>query len=183
MKIYFLRLVCVLFFVFFELSFFDVLFPWTVAPLGILCAAIAWGLVAEFPRALILTLPVALLFDIASAGMPGILTLYSVPLVYGVSFISKRFLLEQRGTGGLLHAVFAAGAVFGYVLFHLVITEGNMLISGKVLLMQTLEDLFSRDLLFSLLLVVLIFILVYPGLKRFEEYIGHASRREVVKMR
>ena len=131
MKIFFLRLFFILAVVFFEFSFFDILFPQMGAPLVLIASIVAWVLVSGFPAALFMIIPLALLFDVVSAGMPGALTLYAVPLAYAVSFLSRRLLVEHGGFGMVLHGLFAGMSALGYIIFNFIFFSARRIIRNS----------------------------------------------------
>lgn len=178
MKIFFLRLLFMLIIVFFECSFFDILFPATPAPFLLIASIVAWVLLSGFPQALFIIIPLAALFDIVTTGMPRTLTLYAVPLAYTTSFLSRRLLVEHRGAGMFLYALFAAIGALGYTLFDVLFFQSDKFfglqeISSSFWLMFSFSNILS-----AIALSLPIFFLAYAGIRRFEGYIGTMSRND-----
>ncbi len=173
MKIFFLRLFFILAVVFFEFSFFDILFPQMGAPLVLIASIVAWVLVSGFPAALFMIIPLALLFDVVSAGMPGALTLYAVPLAYAVSFLSRRLLVEHGGFGMVLHGLFAGMSALGYIIFNFIFFQHG-----------GLSEIAIRNALPGIVVWTLfIFVGAYQVIRRFEKYIGYLSQSDFLKMK
>lgn len=183
MKIFFLRLFFILTIVFFEFSFFDILFPETSAPLVLIASVVAWILVSGFPRALFMTVPLAVFFDIVSSGMPGALTLYSVLLAYTTSFFSRRLLVEHRGIGMALYAIFAGIGALGYAFFDFLFFQSDSF-PGMMEIFSNLLFIFSfSKIFFSVVLSLPLFIAAYHSIRRFEGYVGSMAQRDLLKVR
>lgn len=183
MKIFFLRLFFILIIVFFEFSFFDILFPETSAPFLIIASVVAWILIAGFPRALFMTVPLTAFFDIVSTGMPGALTLYAVPLAYTTSFLSRRLLVEHRGIGMILYALFAGVGAFGYIVFDFLFFQSDSF-PGMMEIFSGLLSIFSFPrIFFSIVLSVPLFIVTYHIIRRFEGYIGSIAQRDLSQVK
>lgn len=180
MKIFFLRVCSLLLILFLQISFFDILFPWFKAPLFLLGAMVALTLVRGFPQALFVTLPLAILFDVASLGAVGWFSLYATLFTYGTSFLSRRLLIEHQGFGLLLYALVAYGGALLYQgIFSLVMYEyltPNTPFSWA--LMPSVEGL-----LFALVLMIPLFILTYFGVKYVEERLRLMSERQFQNIR
>lgn len=183
MKIFFLRLCFILGIVFFEFSFFDILFSQTAAPFVLLASVVAWILITGFPRALFMTIPLTAFFDIVSAGAPGALTLYAVLLSYTTSFLSRRLLVEHRGLGMLLYAVFVGIGGLGYAFFNFLFFQSDSfpdmagIFSGLVVVFS-----FSKILL-SVALSLPLFVGAYSVINRFEKYMSSIAQRDFLNMK
>ena len=183
MKIFFLRLLFIFTILFFEFSFLDVLFPWISAPIIILVSVIAWSLLVSFPRVFFTSISFTVLFDIVSTGMPGIITLYAVILVYATNFLSRRLLVEHHGRGITLYAFFASSSVLGFDVFKFIFSHGNLFFWTRDTLMLFFSSVFSQNLLFSMFLCVPLFILAYFCISRFEKYMSYETQGESLQMR
>lgn len=183
MKTFFLRLLFILAVLFFEFSFFDILFPWISAPLVIVASIVTWSLLMPFPRVLFTTLSLAILFDIVSSGVPGILSLYSVVLVYSTSFLSRRLLVEHQGRGITLYVLFASLCVFGFTVFKFLFSQGNPFFWSRETFILFSPLVFGKNLFLSMLLCIPIFVLVYFVISRFERYMKYVAQGEVLKVR
>lgn len=183
MKLFILRFLFICLLVFFEFSFFDILFPQISVPLLLIASIVAWALIVDFPRVLYMLVPLAMFFDIIATGTLGTLSLYVVPLAYATSFLSRRLLIEHRGTGMVLYSLFSAAGSFGYILFHLLFFQGGMLswFGGSLINLYSL--IMSSHIFLSFFLSVLLFPLIYFVIRRFEAYMGIAARKEVLQMR
>lgn len=173
MKIFFLRLFFILAVVFFEFSFFDILFPQMGAPLVLIASIVAWVLASGFSAALFMIVPLALLFDVLSVGMPGALTLYAVPLAYVISFLSRRLLVERRGFGMVLYAFFVGISALGYVIFNSIFFQRGGL--SEIVIRNALPGIAVWTLF--------IFVGAYQVIRRFEKYIGYLSQSDFLKVK
>lgn len=168
MKIFFLRLFFILALMFFQFSFFDILFSQISAPLVLIASVVSFVLVSGFPSALFMTVPLTVFFDIVSSGMPGPLTLYAVPLVYATSFLSRRLLVAHISMGMILYALYAGVSSFGYDLFNFIFFQSGW---------PSLSEIFVLS-----VLILPVFTGVYQIIKRFEKYIGSISQRDFLKV-
>ncbi len=183
MKAFFLRLLFILAIVFFESSFFDVLFPQVSAPLIILASIVAWTLLSDFPRVLSVILPLAALSDIVSSGEIGALTLYAVALSYATSFLSRRLLMEHRGLGMASYVLFASGGVLGYVVFDVMLFQGGLFSWNTEMLARLFSSVFSTAFFVSFVSSPLLFVVMYKVIRRFDGYVGSLAQREILKMK
>lgn len=183
MKIFFLRLSFILTIVFFEFSFFDVLFPQVSVPIIIVASIVALTLLSGFPRALSMVIPLALCFDIVSSGGIGMLAPYAVMLSYATSFLSRRLLIEHSGLGMALYAGFAACGTFGYAVFAAVSSQGDPFSWTPEIAMLLLSATLSAGLLFSCLLSVALFAVVYRVAGRFDRYVGSIAQGDALQMK
>lgn len=182
MKIFFLRLLFTLAIVFFEFSFFGVLFPQVSAPLIILVSIVAWTLLFEFPRVLYTILPLAALSDIIASGEVGALTLYAVALAYATSFLSRRLLIERHGFGMALYALFAGSGVLGYVVFNSILFRDSLSFWNTGAFTHLFSSVFSVAFFLSFMLSPLLFVVMYRVIRRFEGYIDSLVQKEILKM-
>jgi len=183
MKIFFLRLLFIFVLVFFEFSFLDILFPWISAPIVLIDSIVAWALLVSFPRVLFMTIPLTAFFDIVSPESQGILTLYAVLLVYMMSFLSRRLLLEYRGINMALYALLSSLGVLGFTFFEFIFSQGNPFLWTKEIV-ATLSFLVPfRDVFFSMLLCIPLFICVYFLIRWFEKYMDFIIQGETLQMK
>ncbi len=180
MKAFFLRTLLLLFLVLLQLSFFDILFPWFRAPLFLLGMVVIFSLVRGFPGALMMTLPLTLLFDAVSRGMVSWFSLYAVIISYGISFLSRRLLIEHRGLGlGLYAGVAFGGALFYQLLFAFVVSGFST--PAESLLKALFPS--SESLIFSLVFFLPLFLFLYFALRHFEGYLAEQSQRQFRNIR
>lgn len=184
MKTFLIRLGVMLLIVFLQLSFLDVLFPSFPVPILILAAVIAWTLLVGFPEALKFTVPLTLLFDTVAYAEVSFVSVYAVFLAYGTIFLSKRLMIEHRGMSLGLYALFAAGGVLLYQLSALFLHEESPL---RILL--NLEQVHISPVL-SLPVVlsssgssILVFMVIYYALKRFERFESSLTQKQFVNVR
>lgn len=181
MKIFFLCLLFILTLVFFEFSFFDVLFPRIAVPIILVVSVVVWTLVVDFPRVLYRVIPLTALFDIASSGTLGALTLYAVLLSYATSFLSRRLLVEHRGMGMVLYALFASLGSLGYAVFYLVFFQGHPFFRPTGIFVSLSSTIMSSEFFLSAFLSVLLFPVIYWIIRRFETYMSFVSQREILQ--
>lgn len=180
MKIFFLRTLLLLALVFLQFSFFDILFPWFRAPLFLLCVIAAYTLVRGFPSVLFMTIPLTLLFDATGAGAVTWFSLYAIVFAYGTSFLSRRLLIEHRGLGLGLYALVTYGGallyqgIFSFLVYERV-TPGTIVSSA---LMPSVDGL-----LFSLVLMLPLFVVTYLSLRHAETRLELMSQRQFQNIR
>jgi hypothetical protein len=180
MKIFFFRLLLLLLAIFLQISFFDILFPWFKAPLFLLGVIVALTLVRGFPGALFMTVPLTILFDIASFGAVTWFSFYATLFTYGISFLSRRLLIEHRGLGLLLYALVAYGGALLYQgFFSLVVYES--LAPGTSFFWALVPS--TEGLLFALICMVPLFIGTYFLVKHLEERLTLMSERQFQNIR
>lgn len=183
MKIFFLRLLFILTLVFFEFSFFDILFPWISAPLVILDSIVAWALLVNFPRVLFMTIPLTVFFDIVASETQGTFTLYAVLLVYAMSFLSRRLLLEYRGINMALYVLFATFGVLGFTVFDFIFSRGNPFLWTKEIFVTLFSSVPFQNIFLSMLLCIPLFVCVYFIIRRFEKYMDYIAQGETLQMK
>lgn len=183
MKVFFFRLFFILVLVFFEFSFLDVLFPWISAPIVLIDSAVAWALLVSFPRVLFMTIPLTAFFDIVASETQGMLTLYAVLLVYVLSFLSRRLLLEYRGINMALYALFASLGVLGFMFFEFIFSRGNPFLWTKEMVATLFFFAPFRDVFLSMLLCIPFFVCVYFLIRRFEKYMDFIAQGETLQMK
>ena len=180
MKIFFLRLLFILSLVFFEFSFFDVLFPRMAVPVILIVSIVVWTLLVGFPRVLSMVIPLAAFFDIASSGSLGSLTLYTVPLSYATSFLSRRLLVEHHGTGMALYALFAAFGSFGYVVFHLLFGQESSFFWHADAFVEVFLVIATPKLFLPIFLSALLFPVLHRIIRQVEAYMSVVAQRETL---
>ncbi len=182
MKVFFFRSVVVLTLVFLQLSFLNVIFPWFHAPLLLLVSVVSFALLLPFPGVLRMTIPLSVLYDIVSYGSLGWFSLYAVVLAYATGFLSRRLLIEHRGLGLGLYALFTFGAVFGYQLLMLfVVRDDRLSLLPEIRLMSSG---FSWDVeIFSFGLSVMLFWILYFVLSRFERHAELLAQKQMLRVR
>lgn len=176
MKVFFLRLLVIVVILFLQLSFLDILIPQVSAPILIFIAAIAWTLISGFPEVFSWTIPLVILFEAVSSGTIGSVSLYAVPLMYCTSFLSRRLLIQHRGTGIFLYALFACGGVLGYQGIFFTIKNGSFFSGVR-------ELFFSGTAALSFFLGMFLFIVTYAFLARFETYLKQIAQNEFRNVR
>lgn len=90
-------------------AFFSVLFPKSVVPFVVFSAVAALVLVQGFREGLARWLLLILAYDLLRSGMVTPVVPVGILLAYGMSFLSRRFVLEQRGVGVWIAALVLAG--------------------------------------------------------------------------
>ncbi len=176
MKIFFLRFSVVLGIIFTQLSFLDILFPRTFAPIFLFSALVAWTLIVSFPAVLRIALPLVLLFEALSSGTVGSVSLYSIPLLYATSFLSRRLLIEHRGMGIFLYALYVSAGVFGYQLIFFSLKYGSAIVGSR--------ELFSSgSVVTSFVLSFFCFVGAYAFLSPFEARIKQISKKEFLNVK
>lgn len=106
----FLFVVCV---IALQISFLNVSFIGSV-PNVVLMVAIVWTLIRNFLTAWPWIVGLGLVYDTISMGAIGTTSLALILFSYGVSFLSRRFLVEHRGFGMMVGMVYAAIASIIY---------------------------------------------------------------------
>lgn len=112
MKLFLVKLFVFLLLLLAEHAVLSILVPDLGAPLVIISAAIAWTLLRGFPESLWFLIPLILASDIFIDGRLDYTSAFLVLVAYGVSFISKRFVVEHRALAVLFHGMLVAGAAY-----------------------------------------------------------------------
>jgi hypothetical protein len=183
MKIFFLRLFFILVVVFIEFSFFGVIFPQAFTPFVLIASVVAWVLVSGFPSALFMIVPLTAFFDIVSLGMPGSLTLYSVLLAYTTSFLSRRILVEHRGAGMVLYALYSGFGAIGYVFFDFIFFHSGSFVGMKNSFFNFLAIFSIYKIVFLLVLIFPVFVCLYQIIRYFEKYISSIAQRDFSRIK
>ena len=181
MKITVLRICILLVLTLAEFSFLGILFPLVSVPVLPLLAVVAWALVLGFPKNLWMTMSATLLFDGLSTGALTVLTPYGVLLAYATSFLSRRLLVEHRGSGLLLYSFLAALAISFYqFLGHVraLLPDG-----ARWLSLLPEEPAAWTQTLLTFLLCFILFLPVYFFAKRFEEHVQSLRQKQYVSTR
>ncbi|MEK7494672.1 MAG: hypothetical protein AAB615_02300 [Patescibacteria group bacterium] len=173
MKIFFFRLLFLLFLALFQLSFFDILFPFLGTPIIILVAVVIWVLVEGFFPSLRMIVPLALLFELFSSETIGALSLYAVLLAYATSFFSKRVVIDSQGFGLFGYALFAALGAWGYRFF-----ETLFFHQASPLLVFSFGNLF-----WILFLGIVFFFFLHFLIQRFEKSIDRSEQNNMRNIR
>lgn len=183
MKIFFIRVCVILILVFLEVSFFNVLFSTTPAPLILIASVVAWVLIVGFSQALYMLIPLALLFDIVTMGVLGAFSLYALLLAYTTSFISRRFLVEYHGIGMVPYAFFVGIGAIGYACFNILFFQADLWSRGIDVFFD-LAPVFSVSKIgFSFILGPLFFLGIYHGIDRLEKYISVITQRAMTPIK
>ncbi len=180
MKPFFFSISILLFCIFLQFSFFDILFPWFRAPLFLLGVVVILTLVRGFPSALLMTVPLTLLYDATTLGRVTWFSVYAVIFSYGTSFLSRRLLIEHRGFGLALYAIIAfGGTLFYQTLFSFMVYEP--MTSGAPSLLVLMPQ--GEHVFFSLALFFPVFIVTYVLIQRFEGYLRSMQQRKFQQVR
>ncbi len=102
------------FWILFELSFLELLFPDVVAPLFLLALVIALVAVLDFPRGFWWSVGSSITFDLLRSGELTLLTVWMVVLAYVTSFLSRRLTFGGGHTSRLLLTLLMVVAVAVY---------------------------------------------------------------------
>lgn len=110
---FFMRFLFLLFIVIFQVSFLNTVFSDSFLN-ALLATAIAWTLTRGFVVSWPWIVSLGLVFDMISMEVVGISALVLVIFSYGISFVSRRFLVEHKGSGMAIAGVFMAVASVAY---------------------------------------------------------------------
>lgn len=180
MKVFLYRILFLFLLVFLQLSFFDILFPWFRAPLFLLGAVVVFTLVRGFPQVLFMTVPLTLLFDTAALGSVSWFSLYAVLFSYGISFLSRRLLVEHRGLGLLLYGLVSYGGLLLYQGGFFLVARDSA--TNQALLPLTVLPS-GESLFFSFIFSLPMFIVTYFAVKRFEEHLEFIGQKQFLNVR
>ncbi len=168
MKILIFYLLFFLGLIIFQISFLDILTPSPTLPLIILISLIHFSLLVPFPQVFYRTIPLSLLFDIITAS-PGIMTLYSILLVYIVGSFTKRFFVDNHISFSLFYIVIAFIGSIGFSLFSFFFFAEFFAREDKNLAFSLF--LSSQHFLLTFLLCIPLFILLLYVVRSFTRYI------------
>ncbi len=139
-----------------QISFVDVLFPTFLVPAVIFASLVVWTLTLGFRSALWYIIPLLILYELLTAGEVRLLGAYAVLLSYGVSFLSRRMLIDNVALSTIFYtAIIMFGALFYHGVVGLIFTT----LRYKV----TLGEFF-----FEYLITFIIFVLVRKILIAFQ---------------
>ncbi len=142
-----------------QVSFLDVLFPSFLVPTVIFASLVIWTLSLGFRQALWYILPLLLLSELLTAGEIRLLSVYGILLSYGVSFLSRRMLIENF----LLSAIFYTVIIMMSALFYHV---------AVALIFPSLKYVFMmKAFFFESMITFLIFIFIRKLLIFFQHYL------------
>lgn len=183
MKIFFLRLFFLLLLVSLQFSLLDILFPYFATPLLLMTSIVAWVLLIGFSRALWMIIPLVIVFDTVTHGVPGTFSLYAVLIAYTTSFFSRRLLVEHSGMGMFLYGLYSGLGAFGYIYFDILVQHPGFL-EGMTNLFFTFISVFSLTTsIFVVTISLPLFFVVYEGIKRFEGYVSGIAQRNFVNVK
>lgn len=172
MKILVLRMLLLLTLVFLQISFFSILFPWFRAPLFLLGVIAATTLARNFPSALMVVVPLTLLYDATTFGGVTWFSVYAVIFSYVTSFLLRRLLLEHQGIGVVLYGLLSyLAALFYQFLYGAFSVEGSTRAFG-------FSTPSNESLIFSLLVFLPVFMITVAGISRFEISVKQMSERQ-----
>lgn len=146
-----------LFWVIFETSFLEILFPLLSAPLSILALIVAVGIILPFKEGLWLTLLTVFLFDLSRAGVVTSFIFFALPLLGVTHFFRIRFLPEAT-------AFVRPASLFFY--------------ATVVLVYELCTPFFSRPVLSSFVIGMIIFPIVFFSLYRLNNWLTTNSLSE-----
>ncbi len=177
MKIFVLRVLLLLTLVFLQVSFFSILFPWFRAPLFLLGVIAALTLARNFPSALLVVVPLTLLYDAVTFGGVTWFSVYAVVFSYVTSFLLRRLLLEHQGIGVVLYGLLSyLAALFYQFLYGALSVESDIRIFG-------FSAPSEESLIFSLLVFLPVFMITVAGISRFETFVRQMSERQFRNIR
>ncbi len=177
MKIFVLRVLLLLTLVFLQVSFFSILFPWFRAPLFLLGVIAALTLARNFPSALLVVVPLTLLYDAVTFGGVTWFSVYAVVFSYVTSFLLRRLLLEHQGIGVVLYGLLSyLAALFYQFLYGVLSVESDIRIFG-------FSAPSEESLIFSLLVFLPVFMITVAGISRFETFVRQMSERQFRNIR
>ena len=127
--------------------------------------------------------PLAVFFDIVVAGVPGAFSLYAILLAYTTSFFSRRFLVEYRGIGTVLYALFVGIGAIGYICFYNLFFQAEIFSRGIGILSDVILAFSVSKILFSMIFGPLLFIGIYQIIDRFEKYMSSIAQRNFVNIK
>jgi hypothetical protein len=177
MKIFVLRVLLLLTLVFLQVSFFSILFPWFRAPLFLLGVIAALTLARNFPSALVVVVPLTLLYDVVTFGGVTWFSVYAVVFSYVTSFLLRRLLLEHQGIGVVLYGLLSyLAALFYQFLYGVLSVKSDIRVFG-------FSAPSEESLIFSLLVFLPVFMITVAGISRFETFVRQMSERQFRNIR
>ncbi|OGI22509.1 MAG: hypothetical protein A2808_03350 [Candidatus Moranbacteria bacterium RIFCSPHIGHO2_01_FULL_55_24] len=173
MKIFLLKLLFLSALLILQCSFLNVLFPFAGAPLVIISAVVAWVLVLGFQRALFMTLPLTILYDLFLSGEIRPFSLWMIAVAYGTSFASRRLLVDHRGFALFLYGAFTVFGAFGTIIL-------ENLVAGRTgfAIFHMTKSAWALP-----VIGMIVFFAVYYGVRRSEAYLDRLRQEQNFKLR
>lgn len=142
-----------------QISFFDVLFSHFLVPVVIVSAVVVWTVTQGFRQALWWILPALLLYELFTSGTLSLMSVYGVVLAYGISFLSRRTLIENGFAAAFFYSMVIEVSAFCY---HV----------GMMLVFKTPLPVMSwQNWLFQLGVILVVFVLVRKVLLSFQRHL------------
>lgn len=167
-----------LFLVIFQVSFLNVVFS-DVSLNAVLATAIAWTLTRGFFSAWPWVICLGVMFDMVSMDIIGLSSLVLILFSYGITFVSRRFLMEHKGSGMALSAVFMGIASVSY--FPLISVVRHMSLGTFWSHGSLATYWLVHDPIFGAVSNALLFIMVYGVVVKINRTLDFYDDRVVVK--
>lgn len=116
----------VFFWILFDISFIEILFPSLKTPVVVLSLVVSFGLTFSFERGLTWALITMLLFDILRTGVLTPFFFFTLPLVFIIGFFSHHFLPKDRSSLRPLTLMLFMGIILFYETFVPVLSKPSL---------------------------------------------------------
>ena len=162
-----------------QISFLPVLFSTNEVPNIILLLIISWTVIMGFDNILIWVIITGIMADLIFFRSVGTSVIFFVVIAYSISFVSRRFLIENKNSGFLIIALFI---IFSTILYGFL----NIFINSQII--ENFRGSFGaqliilqKSILTQIAFNLLLFPLGYFPLVRLEKYLSFYERRISLK--
>jgi rod shape-determining protein MreD len=162
-----------------QISFFPALFSAAHAPNLILLLVISWAIIVGFNDILIWIIITGIISDLVFFKSVGTSVIFFVIVAYGISFLSRRFLVENRNWGFLMMSFFVFAATIFYGLFNVFIN--SQFIESLNGSFWTELFIFRKEIAMQVVLNLLFFPLCYFPLVKLERRLSFHDKKMSLK--
>lgn len=152
-----------------QTSFLVNIFTPPFVPLAGMALAISWVLVRDFHKAFVWLIFLGIILDIVNTNHMGISLVMIMLIGYGASFLSKRFLTTHHLWGIVALSVYVVSASIAMIIFDIILRDGRWPF-------ETILQLIAYS-----SLNVILFFLIYKGVRSIENYLALFESRIDVK--
>jgi rod shape-determining protein MreD len=162
-----------------QISFLPVLFSANEVPNIILLLVISWAVIMGFDNILIWAIIIGVAADLIFFRAVGTSVIFFIVIAYSISFVSRRFLVENKNLGFLIIAFFIVFSTIFYGFLNIFIN--SRLIENFRGSFGTQLILLQKSILIQIAFNLLLFPLCYFPLVRLEKYLSFYEKKISLK--
>lgn len=170
-----LRISVVLFIIFLQINFFNLIFLQDQSINLAMLMIISWIIIRGFEKMWLWVVILGFLSDIFLGGRVGIHVVFFILFAYFISFISRRFIIERRFSGFALVMIFILVGNFIFSLLDLFLKSNDFLGEAGIYI----KNYFGQGGKFFLASILsgILFYLIYNLVSKVERYIAQNESR------